>query len=268
MNQVEFFTFYPLTWERALYVLGAHYEQDVSASAYRAWLGSFEARARALCLSRLSWYEDRVYDKVRRDLGVSVYVEPGELWHEWPSITDEYFCEAGLHRIRDWLESLSETIDAYRERIPHTSWTPPDGLDYVIAMLKEEHPDQKRIFAMQDATKELWQEWFRTSTQPDDLTTAELKRMPYQSYLQSDYWRRVRYALLIANRLRCQSSECYGLDSWFGAEHNLHVHHLHYRNRGQEELSNLVLLCADCHNKHHEGALEIQAVDSEDALLW
>ncbi len=72
----------------------------------------------------------------------------------------------------------------------------------------------------------------------------ELATMPYREYLKTLEWQHTRLAALRRAEHRCQ------LD----ASHDrgrLDVHHSSYERRGAELVSDLVVLCADCHAKHH-----------------
>ena len=73
--------------------------------------------------------------------------------------------------------------------------------------------------------------------------TALLATMPYREYLRTPEWRRKRDQALAGADHRCQ------LD----ARHRdrLEVHHRTYERRGAELPSDLVVLCSDCHRKHH-----------------
>jgi 5-methylcytosine-specific restriction endonuclease McrA len=67
--------------------------------------------------------------------------------------------------------------------------------------------------------------------------------MPYPEYLQTEHWHKVRDRALRRAGYRCQ----------LGASHKgkLHVHHRTYENRGCEEDKDVIVLCEDCHAKHH-----------------
>lgn len=68
-----------------------------------------------------------------------------------------------------------------------------------------------------------------------------LQTMPYQDYLKTAYWQKVREAKFAQAGRRCQVCGC--------AEH-LEVHHRHYKHRGRElrHLGDLMVLC----RKHHQ----------------
>jgi len=61
----------------------------------------------------------------------------------------------------------------------------------------------------------------------------------YRLYLQSPQWRRKREARLILDRHRCVKCN---------AMRRLEVHHLSYRNVGNEPMDDLRTLCKDCHD--------------------
>lgn len=64
----------------------------------------------------------------------------------------------------------------------------------------------------------------------------------YQQYLKSPHWLTTRYLKKLRAR---QCGIC-------AARHELHVHHLNYRNLVDVELSDLRVLCKRCHFLAHE----------------
>jgi len=65
----------------------------------------------------------------------------------------------------------------------------------------------------------------------------------YADYLQSDHWQGVRL-----DALQKYDGKC-ALDSKHGAA--VHVHHRTYERLGAEHPEDVIVLCADCHAKHH-----------------
>lgn len=87
----------------------------------------------------------------------------------------------------------------------------------------------------------------RTPTETIPRIRAALSRDFYISYLNSSSWRtRRRRALELAN-WRC--SRC-------GSKRDLQVHHTSYERLGAEWDQDLEVLCADCHEAHHEAEAE------------
>jgi hypothetical protein len=70
-----------------------------------------------------------------------------------------------------------------------------------------------------------------------------LRALPYAEYLQSDHWKIVRADALVRAGERCQLCNSHV---------KLNVHHRTYLNRGDEQPSDLIVLCNDCHRTFHE----------------
>lgn len=67
------------------------------------------------------------------------------------------------------------------------------------------------------------------------------RKSNYVHSLNSDNWKELKRKVLVRDR-RCVIC---------GSSLYLETHHLHYRNKGNEKLEDLVLLCAKCHQKVH-----------------
>lgn len=76
-----------------------------------------------------------------------------------------------------------------------------------------------------------------------NLDALFLKSLPYDDYLKTPHWQRVRWAAkwVSGDPPRCQLCS---------AEDNLQVHHRDYKRRGFERPEDLTVLCADCHTKY------------------
>lgn len=64
----------------------------------------------------------------------------------------------------------------------------------------------------------------------------------YLAYLQTDHWKEMRRLALDHAEHRCQLCN---------ATENLEAHHRTYERIGRERLSDLTVLCSDCHYWHH-----------------
>lgn len=76
----------------------------------------------------------------------------------------------------------------------------------------------------------------------DECKTAAHSSKPYAKYLQSPHWQRIRGEALERSKFRCQLCAA----SW-----KLNVHHNTYKNKGREQPEDVIVLCRDCHSKHH-----------------
>lgn len=70
------------------------------------------------------------------------------------------------------------------------------------------------------------------------------KKLPYETFLKSNYWSVVRSIVIKNYNAKCHVCE---------GEERLQVHHLRYDNRGNEHnnLQDLIPLCHDCHAMIH-----------------
>lgn len=71
----------------------------------------------------------------------------------------------------------------------------------------------------------------------------ELKSMPYTEYLKTDEWKHARGKALRKARYKCEL--CFSGPP-------LNTHHKTYVRRGEEEASDLIVLCEACHAKFHD----------------
>jgi len=70
-----------------------------------------------------------------------------------------------------------------------------------------------------------------------------LKNLPYDEYLQTEYWKKLRLKILKRALYKCEL--CY-------SNNKLNVHHKTYERKGEELLTDLICLCERCHNKFHD----------------
>jgi 5-methylcytosine-specific restriction endonuclease McrA len=80
-----------------------------------------------------------------------------------------------------------------------------------------------------------------TNRRVESAITA-LQRLPYREYLRTAHWQRVR--LLALERARHACALCPATD-------RLQVHHRSYARRGFEQPEDVIVLCDDCHARHH-----------------
>ena len=71
---------------------------------------------------------------------------------------------------------------------------------------------------------------------------SQSKNMPYKEYLLTEHWREIRESALKRAGYRCFLCS---------KGESLHVHHRTYENLGEESPDDVIVLCRDCHEKHH-----------------
>lgn len=77
-------------------------------------------------------------------------------------------------------------------------------------------------------------------------TPEELAAMPYNDFLKTRYWQIIRNKKLQSVGKKCELCAATG---------ELHVHHKTYEHHGYELVfweTDLIVLCKDCHAKHHD----------------
>lgn len=116
-------------------------------------------------------------------------------------------------------------------------------IDYLsIALLLRAYSyryDETRRFS-NDMT--YWKNYIRQCRYASNSISHFNKRADYGEYLNSPHWHLVRAAAIVKADYRCQL--CNSPD-------NLQVHHRTYERRGKEKLSDVTVLCRDCHRKFH-----------------
>lgn len=76
----------------------------------------------------------------------------------------------------------------------------------------------------------------------------------YRNYLQSEYWLQKRREALNFYGNKC--CDC-------GTTKNLNVHHVTYKNLGDEAMADLEILCGSCHQKEHDGGNLVKLREKE-----
>lgn len=81
-----------------------------------------------------------------------------------------------------------------------------------------------------------------------------MTKQEYNAYLRSKHWRRTRLQKIEEKNGVCEI--CHKKPKSTSV---LHVHHLTYKNIGNENMADLMCLCADCHNELHRQMAKKQA---------
>ena len=108
--------------------------------------------------------------------------------------------------------------------------------------------------------RELWRQWHIANGLKEvdfdainrQRTAGKIWWREYNAYLQTEEWKELRRVVLERDDYECQGC----LEK--RAEH---VHHLHYKNVGNELICDLVSLCVACHEKTHRGPNKFGVVD-------
>lgn len=249
MNEFRYFHLPDISYFQLLEAFPS-WDEQYSKDAYRAWYHHY-VRFSSICYRmQFQRHQDYTWKAfcAKYDLNESdyLYSEDESLWDEFAGGQGLWEHERRNEQIQNQLRKADEAIDPNRPEVI----TDIELQERYIRHLEAKRPWPDSTF-IQFKIDELW---FNTIVQatPDDITAR--RRMPYPDYLKTDHWKRVKIAMLIAHRARCQSSHCFGLDSYWADESSLHVHHVSYKNRGCERFADLRLLCNLCHERIHINA--------------
>jgi 5-methylcytosine-specific restriction endonuclease McrA len=99
---------------------------------------------------------------------------------------------------------------------------------------------------------------WRAVDQQTERAIAALRRLPYWAYLRTSHWFRVKALALERAGHRCALCP---------STTHLEVHHKSYARPGFEAPEDVVVLCAECHARHHRvlAVTDIRATDREPA---
>jgi 5-methylcytosine-specific restriction endonuclease McrA len=176
-----------------------------------------------------------------------------EIYWRWPELTTTQIAEAFGYRQSD-LRRLIKPY--YSEEHPCLACGAPLRITSRSKMVEIErvykakgkggrsydwHARCERCEAERKEAREA--EW-QASSQQYVQRQYELRTMPYQEYLQTPEWQARRQRHLRSAGYRCQLCNT--------GDRSLHVHHRTYERRGDERWADLLVLCSDCHAKHHD----------------
>ncbi len=134
--------------------------------------------------------------------------------------------------------SVSNRNEYYAQFVAWSRKPYPKYAFHVCAECEEKNSNAQRQRSIQE---------YEAKKQAEEQAKAQaihmLKTMPYREYLQTDHWQALRKRMLKRAGYRCQLCN---------SEGRLHVHHRTYENRGNESYSDLIVLCPNCHAKHHD----------------
>lgn len=228
------FTFSPISFEQ----FSGHFLEKYSFAqisiydAYLEWLESYTFRAFRFYQSQYGQHEKIEYANFRKEYDFWESDSPGayglgDAWDQW--------------RIETGLDDHQDSLDSYTPYRRNQDDVLPDILKDIDEIKSKGKPTEREVDEF----------WFNVTIKNTAEETDSLRRIQYPQYLNTHHWKRVRAAVLLIYKARCQEESCYlSGDSWYGGnwETDIHVHHLSYTNKGNERYSDITLLC----NNHHD----------------
>lgn len=261
MNEFKWYQFSAM-WIDKIRPYFKGYDESYTQEVYKRWTHDFERRKGVFYTAQLTnhrmWAERefmRFYD-LDPEYGTSYYISEG-LRGEF----NEFMESRGVWAHEDFVRSEHRYANERIQREGKMFVTTKDIVDDWQFWMESPNPNPHFFEPLLDAI------WFNDEVNNNAETQKVLRSMPYPDYLLTDHWKRVRAAMMLLHRARCQTMRCEGMDgAWMGDEFHMHIHHVSYKNRGNERYSDLRMVCDECHKSHHNGTpLEFS---EEDLIMF
>ncbi len=255
-QEFNYITFKPISFDEFLINFGAGYKFQSVKSAkkiFNDWLIFFCKRSSLFYHAQYDYHqgiiekEFRIQNQIPEGHSFSEYGlddswdyfsrENGLTAHHWEYENQRSIIENTLH----WARSESN--------IPPT---------YSIGKLAQDLEITRKEIALHQrpTTRVINELWFNTTIKNPINVVSQLRGISYPEYLRTKHWQQVRAAMMLIHKATCQAEGHYEMsETWyFGWEPEIDVHHLSYRNKGNERYSELALLCKDHHKLWHSNA--------------
>ena len=268
-REFNYFFFRPITFDQFFNYFNTNYSFESVESAYRIyndWLLFFCQRSSVYYRAQYDYHQEvvektfRIENQVPEDRSFSEY----ELDESW----EYYSSESGLLAHYQAFESQCKIMEGTAELARlENKISPSYSLGESLREL--EHVRNEIMLHQRPTTRLINDLWFNSTINNPDDVALQLRKTSYPDYLRTRHWQRIRAAMMLIHKASCQAEGHYELfESWFfGWESEIDVHHLHYRNKGNERYSDLVLLCKDHHKLWHlnatEGKSQLMILDAD-----
>jgi len=169
------------------------------------------------------------------------YVLEDECLHEK---FKEFCAELGYYEHYEIYRSRQSSLPAKIEFISTES---------ILDWLEDEEADERNNINSKLLSK-LIPAWFNSVINTSIDNYMILKSMPYQNYLKTDHWYRVRALTIFVFAAQCIGKPCEWNHEgmWMAYANRRHVHHISYKHRGDERFGYVCVLCDDCHRQLHK----------------
>jgi len=244
LSSFNHFTFEPIDFHQFYEAFDLKYRflpNTYAQEIFDAWLFKFLKRVDMFYYAQYIRHENLLMREFRKEHNLPEDSNPSE-W-ALDDVWQEKCNNTGLHEHHEDFqyrrESINETRKELQKRIGHKLFA--DKLDSVIS-----NPLPMK------AINELW--FDTTICNPESLVN-DLHQLSYERYLKSPHWARVKSAMLLIHKAVCQEEFHFTVgESWYFGdwESDIDVHHLNYKNLGNERYKDLILLCRKHHTMWHE----------------
>ncbi len=247
------FFFQPLAFAffRTHFSLDQHHPEPEIIELYERYLADFHHYGFNFYRSQYNRHYDVVWKVFLQQHDID---RPDSLTEYEQEVWERYAGRQGLWEHEQRLSTLADV--ANRANAGYTLRFKPKHDPFSNLMTASDMANQmdREMKLRGPSDHQLAEVWFNTSFNNPPELQHELRQLPYREYLQTEHWQRVRAAIMLLYGARCQEEGCWLTgDSWYGGnwETDIHVHHLSYKNRGNERFADLTLLCQKHHTQWH-----------------
>jgi hypothetical protein len=242
-NPFDYYIFRPISYDDFVaYFRKVLISAEQGNLIYNKWLYIFYRRLLLFYRSQYQRLQKSAEKEFRSLYDISDYYEIYD--YDFKTKWEQFQDSVGLNRYYEEHRALGDEITRERDRI--NLWLKEyESTANTERVLSDEQPRPKEINAL----------WFNFTICNDEVTILKLRELAYEFYLKTKHWAKIRAAQILIHKAVCQEQYCYGMgESWYGDdwEADLHVHHLTYKNRGNERYADIVLLCSSHHEQWHK----------------
>jgi hypothetical protein len=207
-----------------------------------------------------SFYHDQISQ--HRYQMLNAFMRQHKLQHDYQVLENEHYdtlyTEFKAHDENyQRHESTYADWSQWGDDLPNIEFT--SGSEWISEPAKRgierlENVMEKRFDMRYDYLPKLIPAWFDAQIDNSLEQQKELRAMDYQVYLKTRHWHKVRALTIFTYGANCVGKPCewnWGEGMWFAYANHRHVHHISYKNRGNERFGDVCVLCDKCHAALH-----------------
>lgn len=254
----QFFYFEPFDLHEMNIATNGIIPEGVQHDAYTAWIEWYHHHAGLFYYDQYWQYTNKVYENFIRehdlpDDGGESIGQSERLQGLYDQAQEDAEIEYQHNRFHDFMDRINRLYGQYHKGSKSLQVT---AMELLEDFLSEKPIGRSYLNLITEA-------WFNHRISNTATQIQQLRQMPYDAYLKTPHWYKVRALTLFTYRAMCASTDCQGHSDqmWIAYAHHRQVHHISYANRGNERFGDVCVLCKACHTKVHNGKKELLTED-------
>jgi hypothetical protein len=216
-------------------------DEDFLFKVYQDWMEEFYHHACLFSRGRLQNAYDQLREDFVRDFGYDLDdgIADAEQWTAYQN-------QHGYSRYEQQVESHYFDLDVNRTAVSgvirDNTTDVKDLAEHLIWSMTGD-PSPTMLLRQIDAL------WFSNVTHLAADQVQQMQAMLPDEYEKSEHWQLVRDAALMIKGCQCGGDDCFAEHYYQDSDGYLDVYTDNHITRGREQLSDLSLLCRECHSK-------------------